>query len=78
MDYSRIFQDIISSNHYLVLGTASEDGNPWVAPIAYVWDGRSTLFFISHTASKHSLLIEKNPKIGFSIFHTEQIAGNAF
>lgn len=78
MDYTRIFTDILTWDHYLVLATVDDEWNPWTAPLAYVWDGGRSLYYISHTGSVHSKNIEANPKIGFSIFHTDQIPGNAF
>lgn len=78
MDYTHIFTDILSWDHYLVLATVDAEWNPWTSPLAYVWDGGRSLYYISHTGSVHSKNIEANNRIGFSIFHTDQIPGNAF
>lgn len=32
-DFSDMARGIIESNHYMVLGTADEDGLPWVTPV---------------------------------------------
>jgi hypothetical protein len=34
-DLGAIARSIIDSNLYMTLGTADEDGNPWVSPVYY-------------------------------------------
>ncbi len=60
---------IITANRYLTLATCNDNGDVWIAPLAYVYDPKEEIFyFYSAKKSKHSSHITINPKAAIAIF----------
>ena len=60
--------EIIRRNRFLVLGTADEDGVPWVSPVWFATaDGREFLW-ASAPEARHSRNLAARPEIGVVIF----------
>ncbi len=79
MEYKTILEELLRGNKYLSLATADKNGMPWSSPVAYQFDkDTETFYFISSPTSKHIQNISENPQVAFSIFYSEQTAGNAF
>ena len=59
---------IIDANLYMVLGTADEDGRPWVSPVYYAPAGYREFLWVSRPETLHSRNIAVRPEISIVIF----------
>ena len=55
----------------MALATSGTDG-AWVNPVAFAYNERAELFFISMMDSKHTKNLLANPKISVAIYKTER------
>lgn len=63
---------ILDGNHFMTLGTANADGEPWVSPVFYVPDGYSTFFWVSSSEATQSRNIAERPRVGIVVFDSLQ------
>jgi hypothetical protein len=61
-------RDLLEANSYVVLGTADDDGHPWVTPVWFAPDGLDRLYWLSWPGSRHSVLVERRPRIALTVF----------
>lgn len=73
---NELARNIIVENQYCILATSDELGNPWISPVAYVFDQQWNLYFVSMPSSKHGQNIKKNGKVAVSIFDSTQNWGD--
>jgi uncharacterized protein YhbP (UPF0306 family) len=66
---------IIDRNHYMTLGTANADGEPWASPVYYVADGYSTFYWISSPEATQVRNIAVRPRVGIVVFNSQQEPG---
>jgi nitroimidazol reductase NimA-like FMN-containing flavoprotein (pyridoxamine 5'-phosphate oxidase superfamily) len=59
---------IIDANLYMVLGTADEDGHPWVSPVYYAPADYREFLWVSRPETLHSLNLVARPQISIVIF----------
>jgi nitroimidazol reductase NimA-like FMN-containing flavoprotein (pyridoxamine 5'-phosphate oxidase superfamily) len=59
---------IIDANLYMVLGTADEDGHPWVSPVYYAPAGYREFVWVSHWETLHSRNLLARPQVSIVIF----------
>ena len=64
-------RDIIDTNLYLVLGTADEEGRPWVSPVYYAVTGYNRFYWVSSPQAAHSRNISQRPRVGIVIFNSQ-------
>ena len=76
-DLLAIAERVIRTTRYLVLGTCSAEGSPWVAPVEYAVDKHDRFYWVSARDAVHSRHILQNPKIAFVIFDSNPEYGNA-
>jgi nitroimidazol reductase NimA-like FMN-containing flavoprotein (pyridoxamine 5'-phosphate oxidase superfamily) len=76
-ELTAIAERVIRPNRYLVLGTCSAEGAPWVAPVEYAVDKHDRCYWVSASDAVHSRHIVQNPKIAFVIFDSDPEYGNA-
>jgi nitroimidazol reductase NimA-like FMN-containing flavoprotein (pyridoxamine 5'-phosphate oxidase superfamily) len=76
-DLLAIAESVIRTNRYLVLGTCSAEGNPWVAPVEYAVDKHDRFYWVSARNTVHSQHILQNPKTAFVIFDSAPEYGTA-
>jgi nitroimidazol reductase NimA-like FMN-containing flavoprotein (pyridoxamine 5'-phosphate oxidase superfamily) len=76
-DYLARAREIIVENKYMTVAASSRDGKPWVAPLAYAFDGGCRFYWVSHRESLHSRLIEVNPEVAIVIFDSNAAEGAA-
>ena len=57
---------LLAQHRYLVLGTADDDGRPWVTPVFYVADGEHRLLWVSAPDSRHSRNIAACPEVAIT------------
>jgi uncharacterized protein YhbP (UPF0306 family) len=64
-------RDIIDTNLYMVLGTADEEGRPWVSPVYYAVTGYNRFYWVSSPQASHSRNISQRPRVGIVIFNSQ-------
>jgi uncharacterized protein YhbP (UPF0306 family) len=52
----------------MTLATIDPDGNPHAAPVYFVADEETRLYFFSEVKNQHSLDVVKNPKVAAAIY----------
>lgn len=68
---------LLAQHRYLVLGTADDDGRPWVSPVFYAADGEYRILWVSAPDSRHSGNITVCPDVAITIFDTSAPIGGA-
>ena len=59
---------IVDANLYMVLGTADEDGRPWVSPVYYAPVGYRDFVWVSRPETLHSRNLVVRPEVSIVIF----------
>jgi nitroimidazol reductase NimA-like FMN-containing flavoprotein (pyridoxamine 5'-phosphate oxidase superfamily) len=67
---------IIDANLYMVLGTADEEGRPWVSPVYFAHSEYSEFFWVSSPETKHSRNLAGRPDISIVIFDSQVPIGS--
>lgn len=68
-------KEIIRDNQYLSLGTVGDKGMPWVSPVAYCFDKKFNLYFMSLPSSRHIQNILLNSNASGAIYDSQQLFG---
>lgn len=67
---------ILAKSNYMVVGTSTKNGKPWVAPVLFVHDDNLNLYFLSAVDALHSKNILENGNVSISIFDSHQKIGD--
>ena len=59
---------IVDANLYMVLGTADEDGPPWVSPVYYAPVDYREFLWVSRPETLHSRNLAARPEVSIVIF----------
>jgi nitroimidazol reductase NimA-like FMN-containing flavoprotein (pyridoxamine 5'-phosphate oxidase superfamily) len=70
-----IARAVIDANLYMVLGTAGEDGRPWVTPVYYSAGGYTDFYWVSRPEAVHSRNIAARPQVSIVIFNSQTPIG---
>ena len=62
-DFSDMARAIIESNRYIVLGTADEDGVPWVTPVWFAHADHRRFIWVSAPERRHSRNVGARPEV---------------
>ncbi len=76
-DFSDMARDIIESNQYMVLGTADEDGVPWVTPVWFAQSDHRRFIWVSSPERRHSRNVKARPEVSIVIFDSRVAVGSA-
>jgi uncharacterized protein YhbP (UPF0306 family) len=68
---------VLAVNLYLVLGTADEDGQPWVSPVFFAQLGPNRLCWLSSPDARHSRNIAHRNTIAITVFDSTVAVGRA-
>jgi nitroimidazol reductase NimA-like FMN-containing flavoprotein (pyridoxamine 5'-phosphate oxidase superfamily) len=68
---------VLAANRYLVLGTADEDGEPWVSPVFFAPLHPDRLCWASSPDSRHSRNIAQRARIAITVFDSTVEIGRA-
>ena len=68
-------KEIIRDNQYLSLGTVGDKDMPWVSPVAYCFDKKFNLYFMSLPSSRHIKNILLNSHVSGAIYDSQQLFG---
>lgn len=67
-DLATAARAILDANLYLTLGTADEDGRPWVSPVYYATADYTDFYWISMPEARHSRNIARRPQVSMVVF----------
>jgi nitroimidazol reductase NimA-like FMN-containing flavoprotein (pyridoxamine 5'-phosphate oxidase superfamily) len=76
-DFSDMARGIIESNRYMVLGTADEDGVPWVTPVWFAQSDHRRFIWVSSPERRHSQNVRARPDVSIVIFNSQVAVGSA-
>jgi len=68
-------KEILESTRYCTISTVDIHGQPWAAPVWYVYDDELNIYWWSPIKSKHSVNISINPNIYITIFNSNAPEG---
>jgi nitroimidazol reductase NimA-like FMN-containing flavoprotein (pyridoxamine 5'-phosphate oxidase superfamily) len=68
---------IIDGNRYMTLGTADEDGLPWVTPVYFSPDGYTDMYWISSEDARHSRNLAVRSEVSIVVFDSQVSIGGA-
>ena len=61
----------------MMLGTADEDGQPWVTPVWFAREGYDELYWVSEPRPRHSRNIAVRPQMSIVVFDSQVPVGSA-
>jgi hypothetical protein len=61
-------REILSSNLYLTLATADEDGRPWPSPVYYASEDYAAFYWVSDPEARHSRNLAVRPRASAVVF----------
>lgn len=67
-DLAAVARAILDDNLYLTLGTADQDGRPWVSPVFYAHAGYAEFYWISSPDATHSRNLARRPEVSIVVF----------
>ena len=67
-DLTAVARTILDVNLYMTLGTADEDGRPWVSPVYYATADYTDFYWISMPEARHSRNIARRPQVSMVVF----------
>jgi uncharacterized protein YhbP (UPF0306 family) len=70
-DLDRIARAIIDGNRYMVLGTADQNGRPWVSPVYYAPSRYAELYWVSSPEAQHSRNLAARPELSIVVFDSQ-------
>jgi Pyridoxamine 5'-phosphate oxidase len=76
-DLGDIARAVIDANLYMVLGTAGDDGQPWVTPVYYSAGGYTDFYWVSRPEAMHSRNVAARPQVSIVIFNSQTPIGTA-
>jgi putative heme iron utilization protein len=68
---------VIDANRYMTLGTADEEGVPWVSPVWFATSDQREFFWVSSPEARHSRNIAARPQVSIVIFDSQVVPGSA-
>jgi nitroimidazol reductase NimA-like FMN-containing flavoprotein (pyridoxamine 5'-phosphate oxidase superfamily) len=74
-DFSDMARGIIESNRYMVLGTADQDGVPWVTPVWFAQSDHRRFIWVSSPERRHSRNVKARPEVSIVIFDSRVAVG---
>ena len=68
---------VLTANRYVVLGTADENGRPWVTPVFFAPLEPNRVCWVSSPDSRHSRNIAHRPAVAITVFDSTVEVGRA-
>jgi nitroimidazol reductase NimA-like FMN-containing flavoprotein (pyridoxamine 5'-phosphate oxidase superfamily) len=66
---------VIDSNQFMTIGTADDEGAPWVSPVWYAPVEYREFFWVSDPEARHSSNIAARPRVAIVIFDSHEAGG---
>jgi nitroimidazol reductase NimA-like FMN-containing flavoprotein (pyridoxamine 5'-phosphate oxidase superfamily) len=67
-DLAATAREIVDGSMYMVLGTADEDGRPWVSPVYFAVSGYRDFYWVSLPDAQHSRNLAGRPEVSIVVF----------
>lgn len=74
-DPGAIARSILDSIFYMILGTADENGSPWVSPVYFASAAYKEFYWISSPEVRHSHNIAIRPQVSIVVFDSRAPIG---
>src|SRR5262245_41061081 len=74
-DLAASAREIVDGSMYMVLGTADEDGRPWVSPVYFAVSGYRDFFWVSLPDAQHSRNLAGRPEVSMVVFDSSAPIG---
>jgi len=75
-DNAAIARAIIDANHYMVLGTADENGSPWASPVWFATEAYRQFVWVSSPEARHSRNLAVRAQLSIVIFDSTVTPGD--
>jgi predicted pyridoxine 5'-phosphate oxidase superfamily flavin-nucleotide-binding protein len=72
-----VARSVIDANPYMALGTADEEGHPWVSPVWFASEDYRNFHWVSSPHAKHSRNLAAHPEVAIAIFDSSVPVGGA-
>lgn len=69
-------ENILGVNRYATISTVDDKGQPWAAPVWYVYDESKMIYWWSPIASQHSVNISNNSNVYITVFDSTAKEGD--
>lgn len=70
-DPTALGRAIVDGNLYMVLGTADQEGRPWVSPVYFAHADFREFYWVSRPERVHSRNLVGRPEVGIVIFDSQ-------
>ena len=70
-----IARRVIDSNQFMTIGTADDEGVPWVSPVWYAPVEYREFFWVSDPEARHSSNIAARPRVAIVVFDSHEAGG---
>lgn len=74
-DLGAVAREIIDTNLYMTIGTALNDGRPWVSPVYYATEDGWHFYWVSSPEATHSRNISLRPQVSIVVFNSQARIG---
>jgi nitroimidazol reductase NimA-like FMN-containing flavoprotein (pyridoxamine 5'-phosphate oxidase superfamily) len=74
-DLATIARRVIDSNQFMTIGSADDEGVPWVSPVWYAAAEYREFFWVSDPEARHSSNIAARPQVAVVIFDSHETGG---
>jgi nitroimidazol reductase NimA-like FMN-containing flavoprotein (pyridoxamine 5'-phosphate oxidase superfamily) len=72
-DLGALARAIVDDNRFMTLGTADEDGRPWVSPVWFAPVTYRELLWVSSPDARHSRNLATRPEVAVVIFDSHRV-----
>ena len=75
-ELSDLARKVIDANSYMALGTADEDGHPWVSPVWFASEDYRQFHWVSSPQARHSRNLAARPEVAIAIYDSSTAPGS--
>jgi nitroimidazol reductase NimA-like FMN-containing flavoprotein (pyridoxamine 5'-phosphate oxidase superfamily) len=76
-DLADLARRVIDANAYMALGTADDNGHPWVSPVWFATEDYVQFYWVSSPEARHSRNLEARGEIAIAIYDSSRAPGTA-
>jgi nitroimidazol reductase NimA-like FMN-containing flavoprotein (pyridoxamine 5'-phosphate oxidase superfamily) len=76
-ELSGLARSVIDANRYMALGTADENGRPWVSPVWFASEDYRRFHWVSSPEARHSQNLSARPEVALAVYDSSVAPGTA-
>jgi nitroimidazol reductase NimA-like FMN-containing flavoprotein (pyridoxamine 5'-phosphate oxidase superfamily) len=76
-DLADLARRVIDANAYMAIGTADENGHPWVSPVWFATEDYVQFHWVSSPEARHSRNLEARREVAIAIYDSSRAPGTA-